>query len=131
MIKKLDANDISQILYLKDPDFTDLFQCEVVEWIQFLMQNKDTEHFFMIGSFDDEKLVGYLIAYFVPLPIFKGVSVLYSKTAGKENNKEALLKLIEWAKEKKAPTIDIITKNPSGHSVYGFKKSATMMSIEV
>ena len=131
MIKILSANDISKILYLEDPVFSKLFDCEVSEWVQFLMQNIDNEYFFMVGAFENDKITGYMIAYFVPLPICKGVSVLYSKTAGKESNRDALLKLKEWASSHKAKSIDIITNNPVGHSVYGFTKSGTMMTIKL
>jgi hypothetical protein len=67
MIKKLEAEDIVKILSLKDDDFSILFTCEVGEWVQFLMQNVENENFFMMGYFKDEKLIGYLIAYFVSI----------------------------------------------------------------
>ena len=131
MIKKLEAEDIVKILYLNDPDFSTLFTCEIGEWVQFLMQNVENENFFMMGYFKDEKLTGYLIAYFVPLPICKGVSALYSKTAGLTANKKILDELKNWSKEKGAISIDIITNNVRGHAIYGFEKKATMMTIEL
>ena len=131
MMKKLDANDISKIMYMDDKDFSKFFDCEIVEWTQFLMQNVDNENFFMIGHFEDKKLIGYLIAYFAPLPICKGVSALYSKTAGIKNNKLALNELKKWSKEKGATSIDIITNNVRGHGIYGFKKKATMMVMKL
>jgi|FLOH01.1.fsa_nt_gi hypothetical protein len=131
MIKKLKAEDIVKILKLNDPDFSNLFQCEIGEWVQFLMQNVENENFFMMGYFKDEKLIGYLIAYFVPLPICKGVSALYSKTAGLTANKKSLDELKKWSKERGAISIDIITNNVKGHGIYGFKKKATMMTIKL
>ncbi len=131
MIKKLDVNDIAKIMYLDDPDFSTLFDCEIGEWVQFLIQNSDNENFFMMGSFKDNKMVGYLIAYFVPLPICKGVSALYSKTAGLTANKTILDELKKWSKENGAVSIDIITNNVKGHGIYGFKQKATMMTIDL
>ena len=122
MIKKLKAEDIVKILKLNDPDFSNLFQCEIGEWVQFLMQNVENENFFMMG---------YLIAYFVPLPICKGVSALYSKTAGLTANKKSLDELKKWSKERGAISIDIITNNVKGHGIYGLKKKATMMTIKL
>jgi len=129
MIKFLEIEDITKILYLNDPDFERLFDCEVGEWVQFLSQHVDDENFFIMGEVIDTDLIGYLIAYFVPLPICKGVSALYSKTMGLKSNKIILEKLKKWGKVKGAASIDIITHNPVGHSVYGFKKKATMMTI--
>ncbi len=131
MIKKLDVNSIAKIMYLDDPDFSTLFTCEIGEWVQFLIQNVDNENFFMMGYLKDDKLTGYLIAYFVPLPICKGVSALYSKTAGLTANKETLEELKKWSKEKGALSIDLITNNVKGHGIYGFEKKATMMTIEL
>ena len=131
MIKKLNAKDISKIMYLDDSHFNELFVCEIGEWVQFLMEHYQNEDFFMIGHFKDDKLTGYLVAYFVPLPVCKGVSVLYSKTAGITNNKLGLDELIEWSKSKGALSLDLITENVVGHSVYGFKKKATMMRLDL
>jgi len=131
MIRIMEVEDIVKILKLNDPNFSTLFSCSVGEWVQFLIQHAEDDNFFMVGTVKDEILEGYLIAYFVELPISKGVSVLYSKTAGKENNTKALLKLKEWANERKAKSIDIVTNNPIGHTVYGFKKSATVMTIKL
>lgn len=128
-MKILEAEDIVQILKLDDPDFTTLFDCEIGEWVQFLIQNVDNENFFMMGNFKDNKLTGYLIAYFVPLPICKGVSALYSKTAGLRANKLILDELKKWSIEKGAVSIRLITDNVNGHSVYGFKKKSTLMEM--
>ena len=131
MIKKLEVEDIVKILHLKDDDFNNLFVCEKGEWVQFLIQNADNEDFFMYGYEEEGKLIGYLIAYFISLPICKGVSVLYSKTAGLSVNKKVLEKLKDWAILKKAKTIDIITNNVVGHSIYGFEKTGTTMAIKL
>lgn len=131
MIKKLDADSISKIMYLDDPDFSKLFDCEIVEWVQFLMQHMENENFFMMGYFKDKQLTGYLIAYFVPLPVCKGISALYSKTGGLEANKIGLNELKKWGKEKGATSIDLITNNVKGHGIYGFTKKATMMTMAI
>ena len=131
MIKKLDAKDISKIMYLDDPHFNELFVCEIGEWVQFLMEHHQNEDFFMIGNFKVNEMNGYLVAYFVPLPVCKGVSVLYSKTAGITTNKLAMEELIKWSKSKGALSLDLITENVIGHSVYGFKKKATMMRLDL
>lgn len=130
MIKKLEAEEIAKILTLDDSKLTQVFPCEVGEWTQFLMQHIDNPEFFMRGVLEDDKLTGYLVAAssIVP-PINKSITVLYSKTAGIEANNEVLNELIEWSKEKGAESIDFITDNVAGHTVYGFKKKATMMTM--
>lgn len=131
MIKKLEVEDIAKIIFLKDEIFDELFPCSVGEWVQFLIQNVDNPNLFIIGSIEDGTLTGYCVSYYVKLPISKSASTLYSKTAGKEINKKALVMMIKWAKEMGADAIDIITNNPVGHSVYGFKKKATVMTLKI
>jgi len=131
MIRKMEVEDIAKIMYLPDPDFDKLFKCTLGEWVQFLVQNAGNEHFFIWGVFDGDVLTGYVVACFIPLPICKGVSVLYLKTAGLESNKEVLGKMTNWGREKGAASIDIITNNVIGYQVYGFKKSATVMGVEL
>lgn len=130
--RKLDVEDIAKILNLDDPKLTEVFPCEKGEWVQWLIQHIDNPGFFIRGVFEKDKLIGYLVAVnaFVP-PINKAITVLYSKTAGMEANHAVLDELIEWSKEKGAISIDFITDNPIGHSVYGFKKKATMMTMEI
>ena len=131
MIKKLEVEDITKIMSLKDEVFDELFPCSIGEWVQFLIQNVDNPNLFIIGSIENGVLTGYCVSYYVELPISKSASTLYSKTSGKETNKKALAMMIEWAKEKRADAIDIITNNPIGHSVYGFKKKATVMTLKI
>lgn len=130
--KKMEVEDIVKILKLDDPKLTQVFPCEKGEWVQWLIQNVDNPGFFIRGVFEEDKLIGYLVAInaFVP-PINKAITVLYSKTAGMEANHAILDELIGWSKEKGAASIDFITDNPIGHSVYGFKKKATMMTMEL
>ena len=132
MIKKLEAEEIAKILYLNDNKLTQVFPCEIGEWTQFLMQHIDNLNFFMRGVLEGDKLIGYLVAInSIILPVNKSITVLYSKTAGREANHAVLDELIEWSKEKGAVSIDFITDNPIGHTVYGFKKKATMMTMEI
>lgn len=132
MIKKLEVEDIVKILTLEDDKFEELFSCETGEWVQFLIQNINNPNFFMIGAIEDDRLIGYMVAInAVILPICNGISALYSKTAGMENNKEELAEMIKWAKEKGATSIDLITNNVIGHAAYGFKKKATVMTYEL
>lgn len=132
MIKNLEAEEIAKILYLNDDKLTQVFPCEVGEWTQFLMQHIDNPNFFMRGVLEDNKLIGYLVAVssIIP-PVNKSITVLYSKTAGTEANHAVLDELIEWSQEKGAASIDFITDNPVGHTVYGFKKKATMMTMKI
>jgi hypothetical protein len=132
LIKKLKVEDIIKISKLDDDNFADLFTCEIGEWVQFLVQNVDNSNLFMVGVFEDDKLIGYLIAINAIMPpINNGISALYSKTAGLKNNKKALAEMIKWAKDKGATSIDLITNNVVGHAVYGFKKKATLMMMEI
>ena len=130
--KKLEAEEIAKILYLKDEKLTQVFPCEVGEWTQFLMQHINNPKFFMRCVLEDDKLIGYLVAVnAVVLPINKSITVLYSKTAGIEANHAVLDELIEWSREKGAIKIEFVTDNPIGHTVYGFKKRATVMMTEI
>jgi hypothetical protein len=132
MIKKLEVEDIVKILKLDDETLTKVFPCEVGEWVQFLIQHVDNPNSFMMGEMDGDKLTGYYIAInAIAPPINFSVSVLYSKTAGKETNKIFLDALIDWAKEKGADSIDFITNNVVGCAVYGFKKKAALMSMKI
>ena len=130
-IKQMEADEISKILYTDDKDFKKLFDCSKGEWCQFLMQNIENDQFFMTCVLEENKLIGYVVAYFVPLPICQGVTVLYSLTAGKKDNIKVLTELKAWSLEKGAKTIDILTSNPIGHSVYGFKKKAVNMTLKL
>jgi len=132
MIRKMEVEDIAKILVTKDDDFKNLFDCSVGEWVQFLVQNAGNDRFLMIGNTQDDKIDGYLIA--INSRSFPGdpfVTVIYSKTAGLEINKESLGILKAWAKEEGAKEIRFITNNEKGHQVYGFKRKAILMSMEL
>ena len=132
MIKKLEVEDIAKIMYLEDDKLTEVFPCELGEWVQFLIQNADNPNIFMLGEKDGGELIGYFVAInAIALPVNNSVSVLYSKTAGKEINKAFLDALIDWSKEKGATSIDFITNNVVGCSVYGFRKKAVLMAMEL
>lgn len=132
MIKKLEVEDIAKILTLEDDKFTELFICEVGEWVQFLMQHVNNPNFFMIGAFENNQLLGYMIAVNTVIPpVVNGISAWYSKTAGIKNNKKELDEMIKWAKEKGAVSIDLITNNVIGHAAYGFRKKATLMTLKI
>jgi len=132
MIKKLEVEDIAKIMYLKDEELTQGFPCEVGEWVQFLIQHVDNPNIFMMGEKEGDELIGYFVAInAIAPPLNNSVSVLYSKTAGKEINKAFLDALIDWSKEKGATSIDFITNNVVGCSVYGFRKKATLMKMEL
>ena len=89
MIKKLNAEDIAQILKLEDSAFNDIFKCDIGVWVQFLIQNIDNDALYTCGSFKDGVLKGYMVATFRPNPLCSAVSVLYSRTAGLEENKKS------------------------------------------
>jgi len=130
MIKKLEVEEIAGIMQLDDGKLTEVFPCEIGEWVQFLIQHVDNPNIFMMGEIEDDKLTGYFIAInAIAPPVNNSVSVLYSKTAGKEINKAFLDALIDWSKEKGASSIDFITNNVVGCSVYGFRKKATLMTM--
>ena len=132
MIEKLKVEDIAGIMQLDDPDLTGAFPCERGEWVQFLIQNVDNPNFFMMGEIEDGKLTGYFIAInAIAPPVNNSVSVLYSRTAGKEINKDFLTALTGWAKEKGADSIDFVTNNAIGCSVYGFRKKAVLMTMKL
>ena len=132
MIKKLEVEEIAKIMQLDDEKLTQGFPCEVGEWVQFLVQHVDNPNIFMMGEIEDDKLIGYFVAInAIAPPLNNSVSVLYSKTAGKEINKAFLDTLIDWSKEKGATSIDFLTNNVVGCSVYGFRKKATLMTMEL
>lgn len=131
MIRRMTVSDIIQINNLSDEGFTDRFQCDKGEWIQYLIQNVDNDLFFMICSLKDNNLIGYMIATHVEIAVYKGISVLYSRTAGLSNNKNALQQLISWGKTRGVKKIEITTSNPIGHSVYGFKKKGVTMELSI
>lgn len=132
MIKKPTVEDITKILILEDDKLTKVFPCEIGEWVQFLIQNVDNPNFFMRVAIEENKLIGYLVAFnAIAKPISNCVSVLYSKTAGTEINRVVLEELIRWSKDKGAASIDFVTDNVVGHTVYGFKKKTTMMTMEL
>ena len=132
MIKKLEVEEIAKIMQLDDEKLTQGFPCEVGEWVQFLVQHVDNPNIFMMGEIEDDKLIGYFVAInAIAPPLNNSVSVLYSKTAGKEINKAFLDALIDWSKEKGATSIDFLTNNVVGCSVYGFRKKATLMTMEL
>jgi hypothetical protein len=134
MIKKFDANDIARILSL-DHDIDDHLPFAAGhttirtrgEWVQYLMEAKDHPDFFIVGDIE-QKINGYLVAFLNPTPL---VWVVYSWTAGLDANKKVLEMLKEWGREKGAKSIDFITDNVAGHTVYGFRKKATLMTMEL
>jgi len=131
MIKKLEVEDIAKLLKIDD-DVTDYFPCDRGEWVQFLISQSRNPDMFIIGAIEKDSPVGYMVAVNnVKPPLSDCVSVLFSKTAGTEENNKALGMLIEWAKEKGAKSIQFVTDDVVGHSVYGFKKRATLMSMEI
>jgi len=131
MIKKMEVEDIAQILSIEDIDIEHI-GCDKGQWVQWLIPNIENPDFFMMCDIEDGKLTGYIVAInAVSLPINTGVSILYSKTAGIKSNKRILKLLIEWAKEKNAKSIDFLTNNVAGHIVYGFNKKATLMTMEI
>ena len=132
MIKKLEVEDIAKIMYLDDDKLTEAFPCELGEWVQFLIQNVDNPNIFMLGEKEGDELIGYLIAInAIAPPVNNSVSILYSKTAGKEINKAFLAALIDWSKEKGGSSIDLLTNNVVGCSIYGFRKKATLMTMKL
>ena len=132
MVRKSEVEDLVKILTLDDDKLTEVFPCEASEWVQFLVQNVDNPNFFMTSVLENDKLIGYLIAVnSIALPISNCVIALYSKTAGLESNKKELEMLIEWSKEKGAASIDFVTNNVVGHAIYGFKKKAALMTMEL
>lgn len=132
MIKTLEVEDIAGIMQLEDDVLTEVFPCELGEWVQFLVQNVANPNFFMMGVTEEDKLLGYFIAInAIAPPVSNCISVLYSKTAGMENNKAVLDALIAWAKEKGAVSIDFVTDNVVGHAVYGFRKKSTLMTLKL
>ncbi len=83
MIKKLEAEDIAKILTLKDDDFKKVINCELGQWVQFLMQNVENKEYFMMGEIEDNNLVGYIIMVDASLqPVSNSAHVFYSKTTG-------------------------------------------------
>lgn len=131
MIRRMTVPDIVQINNLSDDGFINRFQCDMGEWIQYLIQNVNNDLFFMICSLNDNILTGYMIATHVESAVYKGISVLYSRTSGLSNNKDALQQLISWGKNRGVKKIEITTSNPIGHSVYGFKKIGVTMELKI
>lgn len=133
MIKKLKVEDIVKILQVDDK-IEDYFPCDKGEWVQWLIQRVDDPSLLILGNIIDDILCGYIIAANeVHPPLSNCIYVLFAHTAGKKINKEALNLLIDWAKEKKAKSIDFTTnhKNAVGLTVYGFKKKYSVMSMEL
>ena len=131
MIKRLEPKDIVKITTLKDNDFEEIMSCDVGGWTQFLIQNAQNDAFFMAGNIEDNKLKGYIIAYFVALPICQDVTVIYSKIEGSNKDKEMIEDLKIWSKEKGAKSINFVTNNIKDYLAFGFEKKATMVGMEL
>ena len=131
MIKKLEVEDIAKILHLND-NVTDYFPCDKGEWVQWLIQNVDNPDLFIMGVVEDGEVTGYIVAInSVKPPLDDSVYVLYAWSAGFEMNKKILKNLIDWSKEKNARSIDFVTEDVVAHTAYGFKKKATLMTMEL
>lgn len=125
MIRKYDRADIAKLLHLEH-DIEEMLSIDKGTWVQSLMEEVDNPDYFICGTGN-----GYIVAFYDPHPLARRIWVVYSWTAGLEDNKKILEMLIEWGRAKGATVIEFTTTNVAGHMVYGFRKKATLMSMEI
>lgn len=132
MVKKLTVSELASLIRL-DHDVADYMKCELGEWVQWLITQCDNPNFFMWGNVEEGGTVdAYIVAFYQYLPPIKNdISVLYSLTGGRKANSRVLKEMIEWGKGKGARSIEFVTLNPVGHSVYGFKTAGKYMRMEI
>jgi len=106
MIKKMEVEDIAQILKMDDP-IEQVFPCDKGEWIQWLMQYVDNPEVYMIGNVE-EKLLSYAVAVnMVTPPLSNTVTIIFMS----ELNREFIDAIKIWGKEKGAKSIILQSKN--------------------
>jgi hypothetical protein len=122
--------DVAKLLKL---DFdSEFMSCTKGEWVQFLQKLAMIDKFLLLGKFDDNgDIVDYLLAAeaIVP-PIVKEVRISY---VNKKYTQAMSEKVIEWARERGANKIAIITDKENTYNIkgMGYRHIGNLMEIEI
>lgn len=94
MIRRLEPDDIAQILQMEDNNLERVLACEKGEFVQWLMSNVNNERLLILGRVEANKLISYcaVVNTMFP-PICTVVSMLYMSNLviGDNEIKEAIL----------------------------------------
>jgi hypothetical protein len=131
MIRKLEVEDITKLMYLDDIYFEELAPCELGEWVQFLIQNIDSDKFMIQGIFEDHKMVDYFVAVCMDSkPICNYIYGMYY-SGGNQYHKQVIDIMIKWGTEKNVKSVNLMTRKPNNLERYGFQTKSTLMSLEI
>ena len=131
MIRRLEPQDIAQILQLEDDNLEKILPCEKGEWVQWLMSNAKNERLLIVGRLNEDQLLSYcVVVNNVFPPISDSVCILYmpEKVIGDKEIKE---KIMEWAMESKAKTVIFQCNNSAALSQMDGKEIAIMGKWEI
>jgi hypothetical protein len=136
MIERLkEPEQIVQHLFTFEDDIEDHIRITRGEWLQWLIQSTANENILIIRSTNEQQeTTGYLVlANQVRPPLLRHTYVLYCYSKDDlQVHEEALQKIKEWSKEKRASYIRFMTKTPKAFYKYGFKETgAVAMEMEI
>jgi len=123
MIRKIDSKDnIVQILEFQH-DISCIMNCSIGEWAQVLMRIVENEKFLILGSYENDKLVGYIVLRNnISPPVSNNVRVVfaYLEKTSDEDMKEIVNVTTNWGKSINADSITVLCKKVDRYIKYGF-----------
>jgi len=130
----VEPKEATSILKLEDPrlekQVLQKLNCSKAEWVQFIVSYISNQNFLGLWAIkENEDIKAYMIAVnAIAPPISRSVLILYQTFFGMKDEDgelvgmQALNAIKEWAREKGAINISIITDKPRINSQFGFEK---------